>query len=125
MGNRKHPADEAITKGVRQQAASWDIDFNADQVYDTMIRQISPPALQSAVFGQNNDVLDVCQFVIFVYFPLLGRGFVSFWLGSWVTGFVWVSGFALLGSGFGFPGLLCWVLGHLWIISWFCLVVSV
>ena len=43
--------------GVLQNAASEDIDLDADQVYDTSIGKISPQALRSAVIGQNNDVI--------------------------------------------------------------------
>jgi hypothetical protein len=43
--------------GVLQNAASEDIDLDADQVYDTIIGNISPQALRSAVIGQYNDVI--------------------------------------------------------------------
>ena len=43
--------------GVLQNAASEDIDLDADQVYDTLIGKISPQALRSAVIGQYNDVI--------------------------------------------------------------------
>jgi hypothetical protein len=43
--------------GVLQNAASEDIDLDADQVYDTLIGMISPQALLSAVIGQYNDVI--------------------------------------------------------------------
>jgi len=43
--------------GVLQNAASEDIDLDADQVYDTLIGMISPQALRSAVIGQYNDVI--------------------------------------------------------------------
>jgi hypothetical protein len=43
--------------GVFQNAASEDIDLDADQVYDTLIGKISPQALQSAVIGQYNEVI--------------------------------------------------------------------
>jgi hypothetical protein len=42
---------------VLQNAASDDIDLNADQVYDTLIRKSSPQTLQSAVIGQYHDVI--------------------------------------------------------------------
>jgi len=46
--------------GVLQNAASEDIDLDADQVYDTLIGKISPQALRSAVIGQyNNVIMDV------------------------------------------------------------------
>jgi len=43
--------------GVHQNAASWDIDLDADQVYDNLIGIISPQALWSAVIGQYNYVI--------------------------------------------------------------------
>ena len=43
--------------GVLQNAASKDIDLDTDQVYDTLIRIISPQMLRSAVIGQYNDVI--------------------------------------------------------------------
>jgi hypothetical protein len=43
--------------GVLQNAASEDIDLDADQVYDTLIGKISTQALWSAVIGQYNDVI--------------------------------------------------------------------
>jgi hypothetical protein len=43
--------------GVLQNAAREDIDLDADQVYDTLIGEISPQALRSAVIGQYNDVI--------------------------------------------------------------------
>jgi len=43
--------------GVHQNAASEDIDFNADQVYNTLLGRISIQALWSAVIGQYNDVI--------------------------------------------------------------------
>jgi len=43
--------------GVLQNAASEDIDPDADQVYDTLIGKISPQALRSAVSGQSKDVI--------------------------------------------------------------------
>jgi hypothetical protein len=52
--------------GVLQNAASEDLDLDADQVNDTLIGKISPQALRSAVIGQYNDVLDVRYFVIFL-----------------------------------------------------------
>jgi len=42
--------------GVLQNAASEDIDLNADEVYDSLIGKSSPQALRSAVIGQYNDV---------------------------------------------------------------------
>jgi len=42
---------------VSQNAASKDIDFNTDQVYDTLIGNISPQTLWSAVIGQYNNVI--------------------------------------------------------------------
>ena len=57
--------------------------------------------------------------MIFLYFPLLGLRFFSFWVGAWVwdlsSGFtvlvsVWVSGFAPLGFGS--------LLGHLTVDIW-------
>jgi hypothetical protein len=44
------------TLGVPQNAASEDIDLDADQVYDTLIGKISPQALRSAVIDQYNNV---------------------------------------------------------------------
>ena len=44
---------------VPQNAASEDIDLDADQVYDTLIGKIFPQTLRSAVIGQYNDVMDV------------------------------------------------------------------
>jgi len=71
--------------GVLQNAASEDIDLNADQVYHTLIGKTIPQALRSAVIGQYNDVnMDVSKFVIFIYFPFLGLRCFSFWVGSWV-----------------------------------------
>ena len=43
--------------GVLQNAATEDIDLDADQVYDTSIGKISTQALWSAVIGQYNDVI--------------------------------------------------------------------
>jgi len=43
--------------GVLQNAASEDIDLEADHVHDTLIGKISPQALRSAVIGQYNDVI--------------------------------------------------------------------
>lgn len=44
-----------------QNAGSEDIDLNTDQVYHTLIENISPQALQSDVIGQyNNAIIDVC-----------------------------------------------------------------
>jgi len=43
--------------GVLQNTASEDIDLDDDQLYDTLIRKISPQALRSAVIGQYNDVI--------------------------------------------------------------------
>ena len=69
--------------GVLQNAASEDIDLDADQVCNTLIGMISPQALCPAVNGQYNDViLDGSKFVIFLYFPLLCQRFFSFWIGS-------------------------------------------
>jgi hypothetical protein len=45
------------TLGVLQNAACGDLDLNVDQVYDSLIRKISPQALRSAVIGQYNDVI--------------------------------------------------------------------
>jgi len=42
---------------VLQNAASEDINLNADRVYDTLIGKISPQARWSAVIGQYNDVV--------------------------------------------------------------------
>jgi len=68
--------------GVLQNAASEDIDLDGDQLYDSLIGMISPLALQSAVIGQYNNVMDVSLFVIFLYFALLGLRCLSFWVGS-------------------------------------------
>jgi len=58
--------------GVLQNAASEDIDHNADQVYDTLIGNISPQVLWPAMIGQYADViLVVSLFVIFLWIPLL------------------------------------------------------
>jgi hypothetical protein len=43
--------------GVLQNAAGEDSDLDGDQVYDTLIRKISPQQLRSAVIGQYNDVI--------------------------------------------------------------------
>jgi hypothetical protein len=43
--------------GVLQNAASEDIDLDADQLYATLIGKISPQALRSAVIGQCHDVI--------------------------------------------------------------------
>ena len=43
--------------GVLQNAASENIDLNADQIGDTLIGKICPQALRSAVIGQYNDVI--------------------------------------------------------------------
>jgi hypothetical protein len=44
---------------VLQNAASEDIDYDADQVYDTLIGKIFPQALRSTVIGHYKDVMDV------------------------------------------------------------------
>jgi hypothetical protein len=47
--------------GVLQNAASENIDFDVDQVYDTLTGKSSPQALWSVVIGQyNNVIMDVC-----------------------------------------------------------------
>jgi hypothetical protein len=47
--------------GVLQNAASEDIDFDVDQVYDTLSGKSSPQALWSVVIGQyDNVIMDVC-----------------------------------------------------------------
>jgi hypothetical protein len=101
--------------GVLQNAASEDIDLDADQVYDTLIGKISPQALRSAVIGQYNDVItDVSYFVIFLYFP--------FWICAFFpSGLVLGFGISLSDSQFwslfGFLGSPRWVLGRFWVIS--------
>jgi len=58
--------------GVLQNAARDDIDVNTDQVYDTLIGTISPLTLWSAVIGESNDiVMDISEFVMFLYFELM------------------------------------------------------
>ena len=54
---RKKQSPMLYALGVLQDAASEDIDLDADQVYDTLIGKISPQALRSAVIGQYNDVI--------------------------------------------------------------------
>jgi len=90
--------------GVLRNTASEDNDLDADQVYDSIIRNISPQPLWSAVIGHYNDVMDVSQFMIFLYFPLVVQHRFSFWVGSWVSVLIGVSGLAHSGSEFGFPG---------------------
>jgi hypothetical protein len=43
--------------GVLQNAASEDVNLDADQVYDSLIGKITPQTLRSAVIGQYNDVI--------------------------------------------------------------------
>jgi len=98
-----------------QNTASEDIDLNTDQLSDTLIGKISPQALQSNVIGQyNNIIMNISEFVIFLYFPFLGLHWFSVWVGSWVcdisfrfTGLFsdWVSRFTPLGFGLllGYP----------------------
>jgi len=44
-------------QGDFQNAASEDIDLDADQVYDSSIEKISPQAHRSAVIGQYHHVI--------------------------------------------------------------------
>jgi len=51
------PSTMLYVLGVLQDAASEDIDLDADQVYNTSIGKISPQALPSALIGQYNNVM--------------------------------------------------------------------
>jgi len=63
--------------GALQNAASEDIDLNADQVDDTILGQISPKALLCAVCGQYNAVTAVCWRVTFPYYWKYGSIYIS------------------------------------------------
>jgi len=94
--------------GVLQNADCENIHLDANPVHGSLIGKNSPQALRSSVFGQYNDVMDISQFEIFLYFTLIDLHIFSSWVGSWVSGFnlvsilavlsngVWTSGFALL-----------------------------
>jgi len=53
-------------------AASKDINIGSDQVHIITIGKIYHYGLLFAVIGQYDDALDGSQFVIILYFPLLG-----------------------------------------------------
>lgn len=57
--------------GVLQDATSENVDHDANQIHDTLIGKNSSQALRSAVNGQYRNVMDISQFVVFLYFRLL------------------------------------------------------
>ena len=57
--------------GVLQNADCENIHLDANPVHGSLIGKNSPQALRSSVFGQYNDVMDISQFEIFLYFTLI------------------------------------------------------